>query len=138
MKRPIYEAQKMTFTADCFLTSTTLDIQAPERSLIFYEPYSGTFFRSTISRVIQAEYTLNRNFVLGEAISLNDWYTYLGLPRRSDGNDYYWDICRSGNDDVYWIDFNHITKETSDGVYYIIEPQSNPMRVDELGEYISN
>ncbi len=130
-----FEAEKMTFTADSFMTTTSLDLPIPERSVIFYEPYSGTYFKSTIGRVLQAEYTLNRNFVLGEVITLNDWYSYLGLPRRVDGDSYCWDVCRSGCDNIFWIDFNHIVQETSDGEYYIIEPQSNPMRVDELNNY---
>lgn len=130
-----YNAEKMTFTADSFMSTTSLDLPIPERSVIFYEPYSGTYFKSTIGRVLQAEYTLNRNFVLGEVISLNDWYSYLGLPRRANGDEYCWDICRSGCDSIFWIDFNHIVKTTDEGEYYIIEPQSNPMRVNELGEY---
>lgn len=129
------DAEKMVFTADSFMTTTSLDLPIPERSVIFYEPYSGTYFKSTISRVLQAEYTLNRNYVLGDVITLNDWYTYLGLPRRAGGDDYCWDNCRGGCDSIYWIDFNHIVQETADGEYYIIEPQSNPMRVNELGEY---
>ena len=129
------DAEKMVFTAESFMTTTSLDLPVPERSVIFYEPFSGTYFRSTYGRVLQAEYTLNRNFVLGEVITLNDWYSYLGLPRRAGGDDYCWDVCRCGCDSVYWIDFNHIVQETEDGEYYIIEPQSNPMRVDELNQY---
>ena len=129
------DAEKMVFTAESFMTTTSLDLPVPERSIIFYEPFSGTYFRSTYGRVLQAEYTLNRNFVLGEVITLNDWYSYLGLPRRAGGDDYCWDNCRGGCDGVYWIDFNHIVQETEDGEYYIIEPQSNPMRVDELNQY---
>lgn len=132
MKNPAYDANKMYFTADNFFTSTSLDLPIPERSVIFYEPFSDTFFKSTYSRVLQAEYTLNRNFVLGEVVTLNDWFTYLGLPRRADGEYYCWDICWSGNDSIYWIDFNHRVQHNDDGDYYIIEPQSHPVRIDEL------
>lgn len=127
-----FEAEKMVFTADSFFNTTSLDIPAPERSLIFYEPYSGRYFRSTYSRVLQAEYHMNRNFVLGEVLTLNDWYTYLGLPKLANGDDYCWDICRSGCDNIFWIDFNNEVQETADGEYYIIEPQSDPMRIDEI------
>ena len=130
--RKIYEAEKMQFTADSFFTETSLDVPAPERSLIFYEPFSGTYFRSTLSRVLQAEYHFNRNFVLGEVLTLNDWYSYLGLPKRHNGDDYCWDCCSLGCDNITWIDFNHIIRSNDEGDYYIIEPQSDPMRIDEI------
>ena len=82
---------------------TTLDVFDPQKPMLFQEEAGGTIFESTLSKVIQAEYHLNRNFVLGGEISMNDFYNFLGLHCDERAKDVGWCI----NDDMYWIDFNH-------------------------------
>lgn len=83
----------------------SLDFDAPEETLLFYDSYSERYFNSTISHVLQAEYHLNRNFCLGGDVSVNMFYEFLGLDPIIGGDKFVWDI--SGG--IGWIDFNHRT-----------------------------
>lgn len=90
---------------------TSLDIGKPELTRTFYDAFSKRYFDSTMSAVVQAEYHLNRNYVLGADPTVNDWYDFLGLEHIDCGDEYKWDIC-SG---FYWIDFNHSVFKLDNG-----------------------
>ena len=83
-----------------------LDFSQDEDVRLFYDNYSGEYFESTFSRVLQAEYHLNRNFMLSGAVSLNDFYDFLGLEEIKKkvkcGDVVGWS---NFNGDLYWIDF---------------------------------
>ena len=85
-----------------------LDFSQDEDIRLFYDNYSGEYFESTFSRVLQAEYHLNRNFMLSGAVSLNDFYDFLGLEEIKKkvkcGDVVGWS---NFNGDLYWIDFDH-------------------------------
>ena len=117
-----------------------LDFSQDEDVHLFYDNYSGEYFESTFSRVLQAEYHLNRNFMLGGAVSLNDFYTFLGLEEIKKkvkcGDVVGWS---NFNGDLYWIDFDHTrtiiddvdssssNSVSNDGlVCYVIEPVVYP------------
>lgn len=90
----------------CGFTNSSLSIDyefEPEVVRTFYEPISERYFESTLSKVIEAEYHLNRNFVLGAMISLNDFYEFLGLSATEYGKTVGWYL----DDGLYWIDFDH-------------------------------
>ena len=90
----------------CGLTNSSLSIDdelEPEVTRTFYEPISERYFESTLSKVIEAEYHLNRNFVLGAMITLNDFYKFLGLAPTDYGETVGWYL----SDGLYWIDFDH-------------------------------
>ena len=82
---------------------TVVDEFEPEVVRTFYEPISERYFESTFSKVIEAEYHLNRNFVLGLDITLNDFYEFLGLSPTDYGYTVGWYL----SDGLYWIDFDH-------------------------------
>ena len=66
----------------------------PEGPVTFYEPLSTRYFERTINEVLEAEYHLNRNFILRGEVSLNEFYEFLGLEKTDDGNKYGWSqIC---------------------------------------------
>lgn len=109
---------------NCFRNSC-LDFEgADEEERLFYDDYSKRYFTSTISKVLQAEYHLNRNLALdGGGIYLNEFYDLLGIEKIKEGDSIGWFI----NDDVYWIDFNHVKATIDDGlecwvIEMIIEP----------------
>lgn len=93
--------------------STTLDFAVPEEEHLFYDIYSDRQFASTIGKVLQAEYHLNRMFALNGSVSLNDLYMYLGLEPIKDGDDIGW--WADGNDEIYWVDFDHSVTFIDDG-----------------------
>lgn len=89
----------------------SLDVFDPQKPMLFQEEAGGTIFESTLSKVIQAEYYLNRNFVLGGEISLSQFYDFLGLHYDEKADDIGWCI----DDEMYWIDFNHRIGRLSNG-----------------------
>lgn len=106
-----------------------LKIDIPDRKCIFYEPYSNTNFVMYERELMDAEYHLNRNYVLGGHISLNDFYAMLGLPAIINGDSIGWDIV-SG---IYWIDFYHrrIGTESDGTVIYSVNSVFPPEPFEE-------
>lgn len=94
-------------------SSTTLDFCVPEEEHLFYDIYSDRQFASTIGKVLQAEYHLNRMFALNGNVSLNDFYNYLGLDPVPGGDDIGWWV--DFDDEVYWVEFNHSVSHIDDG-----------------------
>lgn len=100
------------------------DIQ--ERCL-FLDPISERFFESTEEEVLYAEYHLNRNFALGEDVSMNDFYNFLGIDTTEKGDEVGWSQNMSHEYGYMWIDFNHIPNTTKDGQkYYLIHMPFEP------------
>ena len=91
---------------------------------IFYDEHSGRYFEATIEQVINAEYHLNRNYILRGYSYLNEFYEFLGIEETEYGSVLGW----APNDDgMYWIDFNHRKLESEDGKdVYIIEMPFEP------------
>lgn len=69
----------------------------------FVDGFSGRIFESTFTKVMQAEYHLNRNYAQYGYATLNDFYDFLGI----DCTDYGEKIGWSVEDGLYWIDFSH-------------------------------
>ena len=91
---------------------------AGEETRLFYDSFGDRYFESTISKVLQAEYHLNRNFMLEGVQDLNDFYDFLGLEPTDIGKSVGWSCC----DDYYWIDFSHYKTELEDGLEcYVID-----------------
>lgn len=79
-----------------------------KQTMAFYDPFSMRYFERTIDEVLEAEYHLNRNFILRGDASMNEFYRFLGLEETPDGDEYGWSQCVGF--DVYgyqWIDFCH-------------------------------
>lgn len=102
--------------------NSTLDFDEgmePEVVRTFYDSFSQRYFETTIEKVIQAEYHLNRNFMFAGMIPLNDFYEFLGLEKTDFGDTVGWS---SVNGDIYWIDFNHRRVTLDDGMeVYVID-----------------
>lgn len=114
--------------------NTTLDFGNPEEELLFYDEYMDRYFRSTASRVLQAEYHLNRNFVLSGYASLSEFYDFLGLEHSEATDNIGWDCCDM---DIMWIDFDHSKIVTDDGLeVHMIEMIFQPIDHDDDGNVI--
>lgn len=107
--------------------NSTLDFgegMEPEVVRTFYDSFSQRYFETTIEKVIQAEYHLNRNFMFAGMIPLNDFYEFLGLEKTDFGDSVGWS---SVNGDIYWIDFNHRRVTLDDGMeVYVIDMVFEP------------
>lgn len=75
------------------------------------------FFDMTMERVMQAEYHLNREFILRGQVTLNDFLKYLGIEPVMEGDMLGWDEYIGETQFGYrWIDFNHRHYVTDDGL----------------------
>lgn len=118
--RKIMEAIAVEKADDMYIVSTgllggsSLDFgeRDPEDNRLFYDSFSKRYFESSINRVIQAEYYLNRDFAIGGYRSVNDFYEFLGIEPISGGDEIGWNIS-SG---LAWIDFDHYKTVLDDGL----------------------
>lgn len=119
--------------------SSSLDFEdANEEERLFYDPISKRYFQSTISKVLQAEYHLNRNFALsGGFVTLNGFYTFLGIEKIPEGDAVGWMV----SDGLYWVDFNHSKAMVDDGLNgeiecYIIDTDLPPETEESYDPYL--
>lgn len=109
-----------------------------EETHMFCDTFSGRYFESTISRVLQAQYYLNRNFMLGGAVSVNDFYEFLGISKIENGDVIGWPVRRSPSccdacSGLEWIDFDNYRCTMEDGeVCYVIDMVFQPEPLDEM------
>lgn len=113
------KAKDVNITACTCCGSYGLDFEdANEEIRLFYDAFGDRYFESTISKVLQAEYHLNRNFMLSGCQTLNDFYDLLGLEETELGTEVGW----SAVNDYFWLDFCHTKTTLEDGLEcYIIE-----------------
>lgn len=88
-----------------------IDPDVPDGKVIFYDEISGESVLRYEREIIDAEYHLNRNFVLRGYAPLNEFYEFLGLPKTEYGEMVGWTI----SDGYYWIDFEHRLISRDDG-----------------------
>lgn len=106
--KPVY----MGIEGICSFDHLYFDTSEPDVTRTFFDGHSQRYFESTVAKVLEAEYFLNRNFMTKGAISLNEFYLYLGLEPVEGGDDIGWDIFYGS----YWIDFSHTTTTLDDGM----------------------
>ncbi len=110
----VEKAKDVPICAQTFVGGSDLSFEdANEEPRLFYDSFSERYFESTISRVLQAEYHLNRNFMFAGYISLNEFYKFLGVEETPLGEAVGWNSC---NGDIFWIDFDHSKAMVDDGL----------------------
>lgn len=70
---------------------------------VFYDPMSNTTFKSTLARVMNAEYHINREFALSGYASYNQFREFLGLESLPEFDGVAW----AAEDGYMWIDFDN-------------------------------
>lgn len=93
---------------------STLDFNVSEEEHLFYDSFSNRHFTSTIGQVLQAEYHLNRTFAQNGAVTLNEFYTFLGIDKVEGGDDIGWWV--NYENEYYLVDFNHAVTYLDDGL----------------------
>ena len=118
-------------TASRFCSTSCLDFpDAVEEERLFCNSLTGKTFASTIGKVLQAEYHLNRNFTLRGNVTLNEFLELLGVETVDGGVDVGWWI--DPDNEFYWIDFTHDKTLIDDGLdrpeieCYMIETSEMP------------
>lgn len=93
-----------------------------DEKLQCYDPISKRYFHATEVELMDAFYTLNRDFALNGYASMNDLYSYLGLDFIPEGDAKGWCADYLANEwEYYWIDFSYLKQKTDDEleVYYV-------------------
>lgn len=88
---------------------------------LFFDSFSGRYFESTLDKVQQAEYHINRDLSMRDYATVNEFYDYLGLEPIPGGDELGWSTGM--NFDYYWqswIDFGHQKVPMDDGIECII------------------
>lgn len=110
----VEKAKDIHITAPNVFSNSSLEFEgADEEERLFYDSFSERYFQSTISRVLQAEYHVNRNFALmGGFVALNQFYEFLGIEPKKELSEFGWWV----DDELYWIDFSHTRAMVDDGL----------------------
>lgn len=107
-----------------------IGLDVPDGKVIFYDEISEETIECYEREIMDAEYHLNRNFVMRGYASLNEFYEFLGLPQTDYGEEMGWSM----SDGYCWIDFQHRQINQDDGgtPIYVIDmmfpPESDYMR----------
>lgn len=96
---------------------------------LFFDEFSGRFFRSTLEKVQQAQYEINRDLTMREWATINDFYDYLDIPYVDYGDEIGWSTVM--NEQMYWqtwVDFSNLKMVDDDNLeYYIVRMYQEPM-----------
>ena len=120
-------------TAAGGFSNSSLEFEdANEEQRLFYDSFSKRYFQATISQVLQAEYHINRNMVLGAFVTLNDFYDFLGISHVEGGDVVGWLL----SDSMYWIDFDNSKAMVDDGLNgeipcYVVDAMLGPQPESE-------
>ena len=89
--------------------------------------------------LMDAEYHINRNYVMRGYVTFNEWLEFVGLSPISNGDDIGWSI----DSGMYWIDIHHRkTKEIMNGepiyeVDYMYGPDEDALDEWRDASYVS-
>lgn len=120
----VEKARDTHITGNYFNDSSIEFDDCIEQPILFYDSFSNRYFESTMSKVLQAEYHINRNFCLGAIPSINDFYDLLGISHTEKGERLGW---TNANGDYYWIEFDHCKAVLDNGLEcYIIDALTSP------------
>lgn len=84
------------------------DQKPSDDTMLFYDTFSKRYFESTLIKLAQAEYDINRDIHMQGWAELNDFYEHLDLDNIPGGDSLGW--SEGGNFARYWqgwIDFGH-------------------------------
>lgn len=120
----IENADDVYVHSECLCMNCDLSLEENDgEPKLFYDEHSNRYIEATIEQILQAEYHLNRNFVLRGYVYLNEFYEFIGVETNDYGSVLGWSV----EDEFYWIDFNHRKVVMPDGLeVYIIETPYGP------------
>ena len=109
-----------------------------EQILVWTE-YTG-FVNTTVANLVMAEQHIDRLLVTKECATLEDFFTFLGIPLPEDSEDVDYGMIGWTTDyllemwESFWLDFHHLKQTTDDGLeYYEIVPILEPIDLTSYG-----
>lgn len=120
----IEKADDVYVHSECLCMNCDLSMEENDSEpKLFYDEHANRYIEATIEQIMNAEYHLNRNFVLRGYVYLNEFYEFIGVETTDYGSVLGWAV----EDEFYWIDFNHRKVVMPDGLeVYIIETPYGP------------
>ena len=121
----VEKADDIYVRSECLSMNCDLSLEENDgEPRLFYDEHSNRYFEATLEQVMNAEYHLNRNYILRGYAYLNEFYEFLGIEETDYGSVLGWAPLDDG---MYWIDFNHRKVVMDDGLeVYIIEMPFGP------------
>lgn len=96
---------------------------------LFYDQFSNRYFQSTMAKLVQAEYDLNKKISQWGGATINEFYEYLDIPPIAGGDELGWSpgglVEATWSE---WLDFFHEKVVMDDGLEcHIISMSWEPM-----------
>ena len=118
------DAKPPVVTTPGLLSCEEMDL-SEDGEYLFFDPFTRVKFVSTKFNVMSAKYFLNRNFAIGGNVSLELFYTFLGVELPEEYRYCQWDVEEICDMGYYWIDIDVVRSSGPDPetgkIYYILE-----------------
>ena len=125
--RIMAEVAKKVYVSEGLYGTSTLDPDISPEERLFYDNFSQRYFTATMASVLNAQYHLNRNFILRGDACLNEFYEFLGIEKIDSGDDLGWSIENLSADGIQWVDFENRYVQMDDGMEcYILSALYEP------------
>lgn len=92
------------------------DLDHLSEKILCYDLFSKRYFEATMASVLNAQYHVNRNFCLGDDVSVNDFYEFLGIEGIENGDEIMWDMEEMTTGGIMWLDFENRHVVMDDGM----------------------
>ena len=107
--------------------------------VLFFDWFSNRYFESTFAAVTNAQYHLNRNWVLRGEVTVNEFYEFLGIDTIPELELIGWP-CEYVEEGICWLDFDVYKANIDENMdCFVIAPSVDPiplnMTIEEAGEY---
>lgn len=110
------EMAKETYIHADGYTVYSADFDTMSDKILCYDLYSKRYFESTMASVLNAQYHVNRNFCLGDDVSINQFYEFLGIDGIENGDEIMWGNEEMLTDGIAWLDFENRHVVMDDGM----------------------
>lgn len=129
------EMAEMTYVSHDGYSVYNPDMDFESEKLLFYDFYSQRYFNATIAAVVNAQYHLNRNLMLRNYVTVNEFYNFLGINIIEKGDDVGWNMDYLMTSGLLWLDFENKHTRLEDGMECcIISPFINPLPFSVIEE----
>lgn len=108
-----------------------LDIDVPDHKMLIYEEITGQYRTAYEREVMDAEYHINRNFIMRGYSTLEEYLDFFGFDNVPGSDEIGWSL----SDGYQWLDFNHRLVNKEGKEVCVIYPSFYPS-ADSLEEWI--
>lgn len=134
------EMAKMVYVTQDGYSLYEPDMDFDSEKLLFHDFVSHRYFNATLPAVLNAQYHLNRNLQLRGYVTLNEFYSFIGIDPVENGDDIGWNmdyiLIEMG---MLWLDFENKYMKLEDGMECcIISPFIAPLPFDVMENEFDN